>query len=128
MPWTYRPPVVKDMEYTDELIKILNHLWFILQIWKLNWNWWFKYEYWKCPLEHNFVTVQFKCAHKFTYLYQSHISTCLDHMLTNQRSLFKFSKTFETGLSEHHKIISISIKSGSFKHPPKKTKKDLQVL
>ena len=48
--------------------------------------------------------------------------------LTNQKSLFKFSKTFETGLSDHHKIISISIKSGSFKHPPKKTKKDLQVL
>ena len=32
MTGTYQPPVVKDMEYTDELIKIVNHLSFILQI------------------------------------------------------------------------------------------------
>ena len=57
--------------------------------------------------------------------YQSHIPTCIDHILTNQKSLFKFSKTFETGLSDHHKLIS-TMKSGSFKGPPKK--KDLQIL
>ena len=52
--------------------------------------------------------------------YQSHIPTCIDHILTNQKSLFKFSKTFETGLSDHHKLISTTMKSGSFKGPPKK--------
>ena len=57
--------------------------------------------------------------------YQSQIPTCIDHILTNQRSLFKFSETFETGLSDH-KVIPTTMKSGSFKGPH--TKKDLQIL
>ena len=52
--------------------------------------------------------------------YQSHIPTCIDHILTNQKSLFKCFKTFETGLSDQHKLISTTIKSGSFKDLPKK--------
>ena len=52
--------------------------------------------------------------------YQLHIPSCIDHILTNQKSLFKFSKTFETGLSDHHKLTSTTTKSGSFKGPPKK--------
>ena len=52
--------------------------------------------------------------------YQSHIPTCIDHILTNQKSLFKFSKTFETGLSDQHKLILTTVKSGSFKGPRKK--------
>ena len=58
--------------------------------------------------------------------YQLHIPTGNDHILTNQKSLFKFSKTFETGLSDHHKLISTAMKSGSFKFPPKM--KDLKML
>ena len=59
--------------------------------------------------------------------YQSHIPTCIDHILTNQKSLFKFSKTFETGLpADHHKLISTTVKSAIFKGPPRK--KDLQML
>ena len=57
--------------------------------------------------------------------YQSHIPTCIDHILTNQKSLFKFFKTFETGLADHHKLISTIMKSGCFKGRPKK---DLQML
>ena len=49
--------------------------------------------------------------------YQSHIPTCIDYILTNQKSLFKFSKTFETGLSDDHKLISTKKKSGRFKGP-----------
>ena len=60
--------------------------------------------------------------------YQSHIPTSTDHSLTNQKSVFKFFKTFETGLSDHHKLISTTMKFGSFKGPPKKTKKYLQML
>ena len=51
--------------------------------------------------------------------YHPHIPTCNDHILTNQKSLFKFSKMFETGLSDHHKLISTAMKFGSFKCPPK---------
>ena len=49
--------------------------------------------------------------------YQSPIPTCIDHIL---KSLLKFPKTFETGLSDHHKLISTTMISGSFKGPPKK--------
>ena len=42
--------------------------------------------------------------------YQSHIPTCIDHILTNQKTLFKFSKTFEIGLSDHHKLILKGLK------------------
>ena len=42
--------------------------------------------------------------------YESHIPTCIEHILINQNSLFKSSKTFETGLSDHHKSISITMK------------------
>ena len=52
--------------------------------------------------------------------YQLHISTCIECSLTNQKSLFKFSKMFEAGLSDQHKLISTKMKSGSFKGPPKK--------
>ena len=34
--------------------------------------------------------------------------------------MFKFSKTFETGFSDHHKLISAAMKSGSIKGPAKK--------
>ena len=56
--------------------------------------------------------------------YQSHNPTSIDHISRNQKSLFTFSKTFETDLSNHHKLISTIMKSGSFKD----SEKDLQML
>ena len=44
--------------------------------------------------------------------YQSHNPTCIDNILTNQKALFKLSKIFETGLSDHHKLIQGSDKPG----------------
>ena len=82
-------------------------------------NRWFKYEHWKCPLEHTLATVQFKCAHKFTYLSPfTHPKLHWSHF--NKSKVLKFSKTFETGLSDQHKLISTTMKSGKFKGPPKK--------
>ena len=52
--------------------------------------------------------------------YQSQNSNCIDHFLTNQKTLFKHCQTFENGLSDHHKLISTIMKSGIFKGPPKK--------
>ena len=51
---------------------------------------------------------------------QSHNLTCINTILTNQKALLKLSKTFETGLSDHHKLISTIMKSGSFKASPRK--------
>ena len=52
--------------------------------------------------------------------YQSQNPNCIDHFLTNRKALFKHCQTFETGLSDHHKLISAIMKSGIFKGPPKK--------
>ena len=37
--------------------------------------------------------------------YQSHTPSCIDLILTNRKHLFQLSNTFETGLSDHHKLI-----------------------
>ena len=46
--------------------------------------------------------------------------TCIGLILTNKPNLFQLSANLETGLSDHHKLISTIMKSGSFKRPPKK--------
>ena len=48
-------------------------------------------------------------------LFQSHNPTCIDNFLTNQKAMFKLSRLFETGLSDHHKLISVVMKSGIFR-------------
>ena len=45
--------------------------------------------------------------------------TCIDLILTNKKNLFKLSNTFETGILDHHKLVSTILKSGSFKGTPK---------
>ena len=57
---------------------------------------------------------------KVSTCYQLQNPNCIDHFLTNQKALFKHCQTFETGLSDHHKLISTIMKSGIFKGPPKK--------
>ena len=52
--------------------------------------------------------------------YQSDNPTCIDLILTNKKNLFKLSDTFETVLYDHHKLISIILKSRGFKWKPKK--------
>ena len=50
--------------------------------------------------------------------FQSYNSSQIDLILTNQKSMYKFSNTFETDLSDHHKHISTIWKSGSFQGTP----------
>ena len=51
--------------------------------------------------------------------YPSNNPTYIDLVLTNKKNLFKLSDNFETGLSDHHKLISTILKSGGFKGKPK---------
>ena len=51
---------------------------------------------------------------------QPHNPTCIDNFLTNQNTVFMLSKLFETDLSDHHKLISVVMKSGIFRGPPRK--------
>ena len=52
--------------------------------------------------------------------FQSHNPTCIDNFLTNQKAMFKLGRLFETGLSDHHKLISVVMKSGIFRGPSRK--------
>ena len=46
--------------------------------------------------------------------------TCIDNFLTNKRTRFMKTLTFETGLSDHHKIIGTMLRSTFAKGKPKK--------
>ena len=50
--------------------------------------------------------------------YRSHTPSCIDLILTNRKHLFQLSNTFETGLSDHHKLICTILKSRGFKGAP----------
>ena len=52
--------------------------------------------------------------------FQSHNATCIDNFLTNQKAMFKLSRLFKTGLSNHHKLTSVVMKSGIFRAPHRK--------
>ena len=47
-----------------------------------------------------------------------HAPSCIDLILTNRKCLFKLSNTFETVLSDHHKLVCTILKSGGFKRAP----------
>ena len=51
--------------------------------------------------------------------FRSHNPTLIDNFLTNQKAMFKLSRLFKTG-SDHHKLISLVIKSGIFPGPLRK--------
>ena len=52
--------------------------------------------------------------------YQLQNPNCIDHFLTNRKTLFKHCQTFETVLSDNHKLILTIMKSGIFKGPPER--------
>ena len=43
--------------------------------------------------------------------FQLHDPTCINNILTNGKTMFNTSKTFESGLSGHHKSVSTIMKS-----------------
>ena len=90
---TYKPLVVNDMEFINELIKTVDHFSS-------------KYENFLviCDLytsiNHKHLNTLFQLYNLDTLIstpssYQSHNPICIDHTLINQNSLFKFSKTFD---------------------------------
>ena len=66
----------------------------------------------------------FMQAYDFSSLIKKHISyqsnnpSCIDLILTNRKSLFKLSNNFETGLSDHHKLVCTILESGGFEGAP----------
>ena len=114
----YKPPVQSDSEFTEEITRTLNHFTpsyeNILLLGDLNMT------TENLHLNNLMQIFNLNALIKTPTCYQSHNPTCIDNILTNQKALFKLSKTFETGLSDHHKLISTIMKSGSFKGSPRK--------
>ena len=51
--------------------------------------------------------------------FQSEKPRCIDLILTNKKSLFKNSKTFEVGISDHHHLVLTSMRSEYIQGNPK---------
>ena len=51
--------------------------------------------------------------------FQSEIPRCIDLIITNKKSLFKNSKTFEVGISDHHHLILTSMRIQYIQGKPK---------
>ena len=41
---------------------------------------------------------------------QLQLPNCIDHFLTDRKELLKYCQAFETGVSDHHKLISTIMK------------------
>ena len=114
----YKPPTQNDLEFIESITKIVD---FYLQ-----------------KFENLFIIDDLNMTTENTHLNdllqmydltalikeltccQSQNPNCIDHFLTNRKALFKYCKTFETGLSDQHKLTSTIMKSCIFKGPPKK--------
>ena len=72
------------------------------------------------PLESFLQAYNLTSLIKEATCFQSRNPSYIDLILTNQKNMYKLSNTFETGLSDHHKLISTVAKSGSFKGRPRK--------
>ena len=114
----YKPPTQSDLEFIASITKIVG---FYIQ-----------------KFENLFIIDDLNITTENTYLndllqiydlsaliqeptcYKSQNHNSIDHFLTNRKTFFKHCQTFETGLSDHHKLISTIMKSGIFKGPHKK--------
>ena len=114
----YKPSIQSDSEFAEEIVRTLNHYIpsceNILLLGDLNMT------TENLHLNNLMEIFNLNVLIKTTTWYQSHNPTCIDNILTNQKALFKLSKALEARLSDHHKLISTIIKSGSFKGFPRK--------
>ena len=113
----YKPPCQNDIEVLNQINSVVDHYWTTYEnvILTGDFNLCIENIHLETSLENydlnNLINKPTCC--------QSNNSTCIDLILTNKKSLFKLSDTSETGLSDHHKLISTILKSGGFKGKPK---------
>ena len=50
--------------------------------------------------------------------HKSQNPSCIDLILTNRKTLFNLSNTFEVGISDHHELVSTILKTGVVKGLP----------
>ena len=88
----YKPPIQSDLEFTEEIIRTLNHYIpsyeNILLLGDLNMT------TENLHLNNLVQIFNLNALIKTPTCNQSHNPTCIDNILTNPKALFKFSKTF----------------------------------
>ena len=109
----YKPPNQNHIEF-------LNRIRAILDYYSQKYNNFTILGDFNIPIENTHLTSMMQAYNlnnliKEPTCFQSNNPSQIDLILTNQKSMYKFSDTFETGLSDHHKLISTISKSGSFK-------------
>ena len=112
----YKPPSQSDKNFIDTLMKIL--------------------DFYGSNYENIFIIGDFNLTVKNHYLdmllnlydlsslvdkptcHKSQNPSCIDLILTNRKTLFNLSNTFEVGISDHHELVSTILKAGVVKGPP----------
>ena len=116
---TYKPPLLNDIVFTSEISNILTFYWSthdsILLMGDFN------------MVPNNPKLSELIDNHEICTLiseptcFKSINPTCIDNFLTNKKIRFMKTLTFETGVSDHHKLISTMLRSTFAKGKPKKT-------
>ena len=115
---TYKPPSLSDIAFTSEISNILTFYWSthdnILLMGDFNMT------------PNNPKLSELIADHELCTIiseptcFKSINPTCIDNFLTNKKTRFMKTLTFEMGVSDHHKIISTMQRSTFAKGKPKK--------
>ena len=89
-------------------------------LWQYNHSWRFQQDCWKSSTKWFHAITRHAPPYHEPTCFQSHDPTCINNILRNQKTMFKTSKTFESGLSDHHKLVSTITKPCGFRDPPRK--------
>ena len=115
---TYKPPSLSDIAFTSEISNILTFYRSthdnILPMGDFN------------MIQNNPKFSELIDGHELCTLisqptrFKSVNPTCIDNFLTNKKTCFMKTLTFETGVSDHHKLICTMLRSTFAKRKPKK--------
>ena len=112
----YKPPPQNDIELLRRMSLILNYYLPTYENFKVIGD--FHLPVGNSHLEAIIQAYDLSSLIKKPTCHHSHTPSYIDLILTNRKRLFQLCNTFETGLSDHHKLICTVLKSGGFKGAP----------
>ena len=115
---TYKPPSLYDIAFISEISNILTFYRSAHNNILLTGN--FKMKLNNPKLKELIADNQLCTLLSEPTCFKSINPTCIDNFLTNKKTRFMKTLTFETGLSDHHKLIGTMLRSTFAKGKPKK--------
>ena len=112
----YKPPSQNDFEFLRRIALVLDYYLPTYENFVVIGD--FNLPVEKSHLESIIQAYNFNSLIKKPTYYQSQTASCIDLILTNRKYLFQLSNSFESGLSDHHKLICTIVKFEGFKGPP----------